>query len=90
MEWIVTPHFLDQMRAKGFTVDQIMSAISSPEKITDVRRYPGQKRYCGAGVAVIVDGATLVTLYLDGLVTPLRADQMSDSAALSSRRLASA
>lgn len=91
----VTPHFKKQMLAKGFTGNQVSNALRDPEKVTPVTRYPGQRRYCGDGVAVIVEpvGANtyrLVTLYLDGVVTPLRADQMNDQDALNSRRLARA
>jgi hypothetical protein len=88
MSFIITDHFKSQMRAKGFTGEQVIACLKSPEKITDVRRYPGQKRYCGHGVAVVVakDGITLITLYVDGIVTPIRPDQMNDSAALNSRR----
>lgn len=80
-------HFLKQAREKGFTEEQYMSAIRTPEKVTPVRRYPGQLRYCGAGVAVVMRGNVAVTIYLDGVVTPLRDDQKNDPAALNSRRL---
>lgn len=83
-------HFLTQARTKGFTADQIVEAITRPYKVTDVTRYPGQKRYCGGGIAVVMDGTSAITCYLDGVVTPLREDQMSDTAALNSRRLAGA
>ena len=92
----ITSHVKMQMLAKGFTGRQIISALTAPEKITDVRRYPGQLRYCGAGVAVVVRPErvgrstryVVITCYADGIITALRADQMSDPAALHSRRLA--
>lgn len=87
-EVMVSPHCRQQMLAKGFTGDQVRSAIRKPEKVTDVRAYPGQKRYCGAGVAVVMDGNTAITVYADGVVTDLRPDQMSDARALTSARLA--
>lgn len=86
-------HFLDQAKAKGFTAEQIADAITNPYKITDVLRYPGQKRYCGRGVnglqglAVVLDGNRAVTVYLDGVVTPMRPDQKNDKAAINSKRL---
>lgn len=83
----VSEHAKATCRAKGFTAAQVREAIEHPYKVTDVRRYPGQKRYCGAGVAVIMDGFRVITVYLDGVVTPLREDQKSDPAALASRRL---
>lgn len=83
-------HFLTQAIAKGFTAEQIMSAVAEPYKVTPVTRHPGQSRYCGAGVAVVIDSSTLtaITVYLDGVVTDMRDDQRHDAAALSSRRLA--
>lgn len=81
-------HFKDQFKVKGFTTAQIKDALSNPYKITDVRRYPGQLRYCGRlGLAIVMNGTTAVTLYEDGVVTALRPDQMNDPAALASRRL---
>lgn len=80
-------HFITQCKAKGFSAEQIREAIENPDKITDVTRYPWQKRYCGSGIAVIMSGNCAVTAYLDGVVTPLRQDQ-TDEAALNSRRLA--
>ena len=89
---VVTPHFKKQMLAKGFTGEQVSAALRTPEKVTCVSKYPGQRRYCGSGVAVIVEPQSagvyrLITLYLDGVVTPLRADQLNDADALNSRRL---
>lgn len=80
-------HFKKQFREKGFTTKQIREAIEHPYKVTPVTRYPGQLRYCGGGVAVVMRGRTAVTVYLDGVVTPLREDQKDDPAALNSRRL---
>lgn len=73
---------------KGFTLEQVLKALRQPYKVTDVSRYPGQKRFCGGGLAVIVNmkAKVIVTMYLDGVRTPLRADQMNDPAALASQR----
>ena len=72
-------HALRTALAKGFTSDQILSALHSPEKVTNVRKYPGQKRFIGSGIAVVVaprgSGWMVVTMYLDGVLTPPRADQ---------------
>lgn len=90
---VFTEHFLRQAATKGFTADQIKSALRHPYKVTDVTRYPGQKRYCGKsqngqpGVAVVMDGNTAITCYLDGVITARRSDQ-NDAAALNSSRLA--
>ena len=91
----VANHCLKQILAKGFTAEQIRSAIEDPEKVTDVLAKPGQRRACGAGVAVVLapnnNGREwmAVTVYLDGIKTPLRDDQKNDPRALTSKRLAS-
>lgn len=88
---VATRHFHKQMSAKGFSGAAAIEALRNPYKVTEVRRYPGQVRFCGGGLAVVVrpEGDTffLVTVYEDGKVTPLRPDQMNDPAALASRRL---
>jgi len=38
-------------------------------------------------VAIVMDGNRAVTLYADGIVTPMRDDQRNDKAALNSKRL---
>ena len=85
---VVTDHFRQQAILKGFTMDQIVSALKNPERVTRVLRYPGQLRYCGAGVAVVMDGNSAITIYADEVVTDLRADQREDGYALASTRLA--
>lgn len=80
-------HFKRQFKEKGFTTAQVKEAIENPYKVTDVRRYPGQKRHCGGGIAIVMRGNVAVTVYLDGVITPLREDQKNDAAALNSRRL---
>ena len=91
MDFILTDHFKRTMVAKGFTPQQVIACLKTPDKITDVRRYPGQVRYCGSGVAIVVDTKTLhvITIYVDGIVTPMREDQRNDPATINSRRLAS-
>lgn len=84
---VFSDHFKKQFREKGFTTKQIQEAIETPYKVTPVTRYPGQLRYCGGGVAVVMRDRTAVTVYLDGVVTPLREDQKNDPAAVNSRRL---
>jgi hypothetical protein len=84
---VFTKHFIRQIKTKGFNFESVISAITSPDRITEVRRYPGQKRYIGAGLAVVMDGNVAITAYLDGVVTPLREDQRNDPAAINSVRL---
>lgn len=84
---IFSDHFKRQFKEKGFTTAQVREAIETPYKITDVRRYPGQRRYCGGGIAIVMRDNVAITVYLDGVVTALRPDQKNDPQALRSRRL---
>lgn len=87
-----THHFLAQAVAKGFTAEQISGAVQDPYKVTEVTRHPGQMRFCGQGIAVVIDvnKRSAITAYLDGVVTEMRPDQVNDPAARASRRLARA
>lgn len=85
---VVSDHFRQQAILKGFTMAQIVSALKHPERVTRVTRYPGQLRYCGDGVAVVMEGQTAITIYADEVITDLRPDQQTDGYALSSTRLA--
>ena len=82
-----TNHFIKQARHKGFTAEQIQSAIESPYKITKVSKHEGQLRYCGDGVAVVMDGNSAITIYADGVITPMREDRKDDPDARTSVRL---
>lgn len=92
-----TNHFIKQARHKGFTAKQIQVAIEQSDKpkrwggscdVTRVTKHPSQRRYIGSGVAVVMDGNTAITIYKDGVITPMREDQRSDIDAQNSTRLA--
>lgn len=92
---VITDHIRRQMAAKGISGKQVIAALRAPAKVTRVMSRPefierGQLRYCGAGVAVVIEpsreGYVLKTVYLDGVRTALRADQMHDEYALTSGR----
>lgn len=92
-----TRHFIKQARHKGFTAEQIQVAIEQSDKpkrlggtcdVTRVTKYEGQRRYMGAGVAVVMDGNSAITIYADEVVTPMREDRRNDPSAQNSRRLA--
>lgn len=84
---LIDKHFQRQMHEKGFTPAQVIEAIKKPYKVTKVMAHPGQWRYCGGGVAVVMDRNRCVTIYEDGKRTPLRKDQMNDPRALNSKRV---
>lgn len=84
-----TDHSVGQIKAKGVPPENVIAALRDPYKVTDVLKYPGQVRYCGYGVAVIVEKDTRLvrTVYADGVRTRLREDQRSDPDAMKSKRL---
>lgn len=77
----ISEHFKRQMKAKGFDPRDVIAAWRSPEKITPVRKYPGQWRIIGNGLAIVGEPLEaagefrFITVYLDGVLTPPRADQ---------------
>lgn len=78
MNFRLTQHVQQQAAAKGIDLGKLERVLAHPARITTVSRYPDQSRYIGEGIAVIVsnDGA-VITVYLDGVLTPLRADQIA-------------
>lgn len=79
MSFIFSRHLPKQAKEKRIDLDKIQRVLNRPDKITKVSRYPGQTRYIGEGIAIIVaeDGQTVITVYLDRVFTPLRADQIA-------------
>ena len=55
-------------------VDMALQAYPRPS-----RNHPGQSRFCGGGVCLVVDDVTgaVITAYLDRVLTPLRPDQIA-------------
>lgn len=89
-----TRHFIKQARHKAFTADQIIGALTQTGDKARVTRVSGngrenQRRFCGDGVAVVVNMETreCITLYEDRVITPMRDDQRNDQRALNSQRL---
>lgn len=77
----VTNHCRKTIIAKGFDPEKVRRAVEHPEQVTDVLKYPGQLRAIGEGLAVVLapagSGWVMVTVYLDGVLTPPRPDQMN-------------
>lgn len=75
-----TTHALKQIVAKGFDADGILDCWNNPTRVYPSKSHPGQFRvingtYCLVGKP---EGSSfmLITVYLDGVVTPPREDQM--------------
>ena len=89
-----TNHFIKQARRKSFTAEQIIGALTQTGDKARVTRISGkgrenQRRFCGDGVAVVVNMETreCITLYADRIITEMREDQCNDPRALNSHRL---
>ena len=78
-EFRYTRHLIEQAENKNIPLEKIGAVLQSPARITTVTKYPNQSRYIGKGIAVIVDTTTraVITVYLDGIITPLRPDQIA-------------
>ena len=82
MTFDISDHAVKQAIAKGFTADEIFLTMTNPERVTDVRKYPGQKRFIAGRIAVVCepngeDHWLIRTLYLDGVLTAPREDQLT-------------
>ena len=79
MNFRLTAHVQQQAAAKGIDLAQLQRVLANPDRITKVTRYENQARYIGEGIAVIVctTNGAVITVYLDGVITPLRPDQIA-------------
>lgn len=73
-------HATQQAITKRINVDAIKSAFTNTSEYYPSGSHPGQYRMTGAGVCLVGvphgDTFFVITLYLDRVITPLRADQI--------------
>lgn len=69
-------HAREKLVEIGATEADIITALESTPYPS--KNHPGQKRFSGAGICLVLseDGQTIVTAYLDKVITPLREDQI--------------
>jgi hypothetical protein len=77
----LTRHFKAQAAVKGFDPRAIIDAWRNPDEVyPSGPRHPGQWRVVGNGLALVGrpdgDEFVLITVYLDGVITPVRPDQL--------------
>lgn len=67
-----TPGVLAHAERVGFTLEQMRAAIADPRWVNDVKHQPNptnqtkpRKRYCGHGVAVILEGTAAIAVIAD-------------------------
>lgn len=77
--WLITRHALTRCEQKGWTPEQVFEVVRDPD-ITYCTRHPGERRYIKGDLCAVVntEALTVITVYLHGVETPLRPDQMEE------------
>lgn len=79
---IPTQHSLKVILDKGFDAADVKAAFDDPKEVYESGSHPGQWRVCGHGLCLVgtfdtrIGTFTMITLYLDRVVTPVRVDQL--------------
>ena len=70
-------HAQQQIRAKGWSEDDVLAAANDPHTTYDNGRYPGQKRHIRGDIVAVVhpDSGKIVTAYQNVTETDIRPDQ---------------
>ena len=72
----LTKHIISKAQELGISLDNIKAVLEHPKTTAPSLLHPGQVRYTGGGIAVMVADGVAVTVYLDTVRTPLRPDQI--------------
>jgi len=77
-KFVFTKHAINQANSKRIPFWKILSVLENPVECYPSGNHAGQWRYTGLGICVVVadDQQTVVTIYLDRIITPLRQDQI--------------
>jgi hypothetical protein len=89
--WNLTNHVLTQAVEKNIKIEDLIKCIDQPSTTYQSHRYPDQLKHVGNGICVAVIPATktVVTVFRDLDVTPLRSDQKDrDAKRFEQRRVA--
>jgi hypothetical protein len=75
-----TNHALKTIMDKGLNPDDVLAAFRNPARVYPSGSHPGQIRVTGFGLCLVgkIEGDlfSLITVYLDEVLTPPRADQL--------------
>jgi hypothetical protein len=78
---VPTNHFIKVIKDKGFDPDKILNTLTNPAEVYESRNHPGQWRVTGNGLCLVGkpegNTFTLITAYLDRVITDLRPDQIA-------------
>ena len=72
----LTKHIISKAQELGISINLVEHVLEHPKTTAPSLLHPGQVRYTGYGIAVMVDDGVAVTVYLDTVRTPLRPDQI--------------
>lgn len=80
--YVLTSHVVEQAKAKGFSLENLIMVADEPSTVYESRRYPGQVKHIRDGLCVAVDPADkrVITVFVDQDFTERRADQIDDDA----------
>lgn len=77
----IQPHAQKMADTKGFTEAEIVRTFANPDRIYPSGSHPGQHRITGNGLCLVGEfqgnNFRVVTVYLDGVVTRPRKDQLN-------------
>jgi hypothetical protein len=75
-------HAQQQIRAKGWSEDQVLHAANNPSITYDNGRFPGQKRHIHGDIVAVVhpESQKVITAYRNVEETDLRTDQTDPDA----------
>lgn len=76
----ITAHFKKTIEAKCFDPRTVIATLRCPGEVYPSRSHSGQWRVTGNGLCIVGrpdgDEFVCITIYLDRVVTPCRADQL--------------
>lgn len=84
LEPVITDHFKNVLRHKKFDGREVAALLKDPEEFYPSKTHPGQYRVTGRGLCVVgqPDGNrfVLITIHLDGTITPPDPEHNSEGA----------
>jgi hypothetical protein len=74
----LTYHAIVTAKSKGFSPVDVLDVANRPASRYPSKNHPGQYRHTGRGLCCVIseDGLKVVTVYQDGIITPLRPEQL--------------
>lgn len=84
LEPVLSDHFRKTLIEKKFDGREVAALLKDPEEYYPSKSHPGQYRVTGRGLCVVGEPQgnrfVLITIYLDGVITPPRSGDNSEAA----------